>query len=289
MLRAGPCNCMHPETNSSRSRSPSPFRSMSMKKVQTSSVEMLMDSRKSHRWPCAIALSMSWMLMVSALEKSISSKIFRRVSIWLFVLRSCLRVASSLSALALSIAVLQKTPVTTFKIAKTAMKMYSKSKTVPTTENCRMGRKASSQLIPPQIARNSVSMLSGTLDQYFLKASGQSGTAFGSMVCSMACSRHWSSANCVMAMPNEYDSMRKSRNVQKREPVVAMMDSRSVRKATTYRNSRTSLIPRSARMSRTVRNMRTCPEFASALRAQMSKPTSATDTRTMAKSNMFQP
>lgn len=66
-------------------------------------------------------------------------------------------------------AVLQKTPVTTFKMVKTEMTMYKIKQATAKAETGRSGRMMSSQLTPPETTMKSVSMLSITPNQYVVK------------------------------------------------------------------------------------------------------------------------
>ena len=101
---------MHPLTNSSRPTKPRWSSSMVMNRVQTSSVEMPIDSKKLESFFPEMASRRSSMLTTWCWSASISRKIFRSASTCVACLWSCLMAAMSLSALADSMAVVPGIP-----------------------------------------------------------------------------------------------------------------------------------------------------------------------------------
>mmetsp|Transcript_48058 Transcript_48058/g.112500 ORF Transcript_48058/g.112500 Transcript_48058/m.112500 type:complete len:204 (+) Transcript_48058:216-827(+) len=182
-LLAGPCSCIHPETNSSRSIQPDSSWSMIKKRVITSWVEIPKDSMK-----CTSFLAVSACLSSSRdtrfeLSWSISEKVIFKASTKDLCLCICFMIAISLSDWALSMAVVQNTPVTTFKTAKTATTMNRIIIMTAAGETSRRGSIACCQSIPPEMDRKSVSILSSTLGQNCKSAgSMQNGRALGSPV-----------------------------------------------------------------------------------------------------------
>mmetsp|Transcript_58939 Transcript_58939/g.129103 ORF Transcript_58939/g.129103 Transcript_58939/m.129103 type:complete len:209 (+) Transcript_58939:204-830(+) len=143
-LLAGPCSCMQPPTNSSKSIAPFLSTSSSTHSVQTSSVEMPITSMKLASSPAEMASSTSLKLTWLECFLSISVKISLNASTcWAFA-RICLMVATSLSAVAVSIAVEQNTPVTTFRTTRTARATYRMTKKIASVDTSRRGRSASS-------------------------------------------------------------------------------------------------------------------------------------------------
>ena len=123
-------------------------------------------------------------------------------------------------------------------------------------------------------------MLSGTEDQYRLRASGQSATTLA---------RQCSVANWVKTTPNEKKRSISMAMVQKRDPMVLMIDNMRTLRASTCRKSRITRMPRSARTKRMERKSSSSPPPMEDDRiwAMSSRIASPTEIATTPKSKAF--
>mmetsp|Transcript_50 Transcript_50/g.100 ORF Transcript_50/g.100 Transcript_50/m.100 type:complete len:219 (-) Transcript_50:140-796(-) len=193
---ASPFSLAQPQMNSSLSTVPLPSMSSSLKRVHTPSDSMPRLARYAKDLSSSSLTSSSSSVMTPDPSESISSK---RLRIWsrklsLFAISSA--VAKSLSFCALSTALWQKTPVTTFSIAKTLTTMKIQKSITQNPPTSLRGSTTSCQLMPPAIAIKSVNMDLGNVPQKNFSLPG--------MPCGISSATplsRWSLVACVKAMP----------------------------------------------------------------------------------------
>mmetsp|Transcript_56720 Transcript_56720/g.144343 ORF Transcript_56720/g.144343 Transcript_56720/m.144343 type:complete len:328 (-) Transcript_56720:61-1044(-) len=208
--RAAPRKRRQPETNSSAPMEPDPSLSSSLNNDHASS--MVMSKEAQYFWRRSSCNKSSNSSIVSSPEPSTSTslKSSESWSAWLFSLACCACMTSSWSLLAFSMAVLQKTPVTTLRSAKCVKAMYATKSATQTVSKCSSGSRTTCQLTPLVRDLKSVWTDLATEPQYW----SISGIKTISPLCASA---RCCVAACVNKTPTMYNITTSSSTVQNKD------------------------------------------------------------------------